>query len=87
MSTDRLFGTKVLVRALKQLGFEPRKQVGSSHNKWSDGIKKTNLKGKRSFITVIQGKKQYSKKTCNSYLKQLMCLGYDIDEIRKSFSK
>lgn len=86
MSVERLFGTKELVKALKRLGFEPKKQVGSSHNKWSDGAKNPQLKGKRSFITVIQGKKQYCKKTCNGYVKQLMCLGYDFDEIKNAFS-
>ena len=87
MSADRLFGTKELVKALTKLDFEPKKQVGSSHNKWASKIKKQNIKGKRPFITVIQGKKQYAKKTCNGYLKQLMCLGYDLSEIQDAFAK
>ena len=86
MSVDRLFGTKELIKALIALNFKPKKQVGSSHNKWCPDGSRERSDGQRPFIIVIQKEKQYCKKTCNSYIRQLMRLGYEIEEIKQAFS-
>ena len=86
MPADKLFGTKELIKALKRLRLKPKKQVGSSHQIWQPNTSKKPIHGQRPFVTVIQNKKQFCKKTCNGYYRELIRLGYTIEEVNEAFN-
>ena len=76
------FGSTNLCSLLKKLNFSPVKQKGSSHQKWRPPNNLNKPDG-RPFLIVIQGKKQYPMRTCNSYIKQLVQFGFDFEKIKK----
>lgn len=85
MAVTKLFGTNDLIKALSRLGLEPRKRRGTSHQIWFPTIKEKAKNGQRPFMTVVHKKGKYSRSICNKCLKQLMNLGYDIEEITEAF--
>lgn len=73
------FGSKELIKCLKNLGFKQQPQVGSRHLKFSSP-KKVEV-GKRPFIIVLQGKKEFDPVTQKKIIKQIELLGYTKKDI------
>lgn len=80
------FGSKEYIECLKCLGCTPRKQIASSHQKYSlpSHLK---IKGQRDFIIVIQGKKTYDPNTSSKIIKQLVRYGFKEKEILQCFKR
>lgn len=78
---SKLFGSKDLCVCLTRLGFKPKPQNASSHQKYTipNGLKIP--QGMRPFIIVILGKSKYDPHTCSSYITQIGKLGIDVDKI------
>ncbi|MBI5452159.1 hypothetical protein HY945_01740 [Candidatus Gottesmanbacteria bacterium] len=82
------FGSKELVRCLFNLGFTPRKQLGTSHQKFIPPYKKIPYNpSQRSFMIVQQGQKEYDPHARTRYIRQIMNFGFSEEEILKAFRK
>ncbi|HWY79286.1 MAG TPA: hypothetical protein VNW29_02920 [Candidatus Sulfotelmatobacter sp.] len=75
------FGSRELAACLLCLGFKEASQTGSRHLKYSSPNPVE--KGKRSFITLLQGKACYDSIICRKYIKQIMALGFTKEQISK----
>jgi predicted RNA binding protein YcfA (HicA-like mRNA interferase family) len=78
------FGSKDLIKCLKCLGFIESKQSGSSHQKFKSP--KGKQVGKRSFIIVIKGRKNYDPNTRSSYIRQIKEFGFSDNNIFDCFN-
>lgn len=77
------FGSRELGIVLECLGFIPRAQHSSSHQKYKIPQGKKMPVGLRPFIIVILGRKAYDPHTQSSYLRQIKNLGFSEEEIVK----
>lgn len=78
---SKIFGSKELGNCLIRLGFTPKPQNATSHQKYSIPSSLKVTPGIRPFIVVIQGKKKYDPHTCSSYVSQIRKLGIGIEKI------
>jgi len=76
-----------LCKALKNLGFTPDIQHGTSHQKWHPPLDKKTPNNIRPFIEVVHGRRQYFPPTVSGYLRQLRNLGFTEKEIIEAFCK
>lgn len=82
------FGSKELIRCLLNLGFLPKKQLGTSHQKFIPPKEMTvRNPGQRSFIIVQTGQKEYDPHARTRYIRQIMNFGFKDEEITKAFKK
>ncbi len=78
---SKIFGSKELCNCLIKLGFLPKPQNASSHQKYSIPLGLKPPQGLRPFIIVILGKNKYDPHTCSSYVSQIKRLGIDFEKI------
>lgn len=82
------FGSRELIRCLINLGFLPKKQFGTSHQKYIPPKEKSvSNAGQRSFIIVQTGQKEYDPHARTRYIRQIMNFGFKEEEILKAFKK
>lgn len=74
-----VFGSRELEACLLCLGFKQEPQTGSRHLKYTSPCPVE--KGKRPFITLLQGKADYDPIICKKYYKQIIALGFTKEEI------
>lgn len=79
------FGSLQLCKALINLGFSPEKQGGTSHQKWTVPKNRKLPLNSRTFIEVIQGRKQFYPPSVSGYMRQLRQLGFTTEEILNAF--
>jgi len=78
------FGTKKLIKCLVKLGFREQ-YPHASHQKFMAPLDQTIPKGKRPFIIVILGRKQFDKHSTTRYIGQICDLGFDKEMVLKCF--
>jgi len=77
------FGSKELCKCLENLGFQRQPQKATSHIKYKiPSGKKIPCKWK-PFIVVQLGRKNYDNHSSTRYMRQIINLGFDINEIIK----
>lgn len=79
------FGSKGLIKCLLNLGFIPKKQLGTSHQKFIPPVRKVSNLQQRPFIIVQHGQKEFDPHARTRYLRQIINLGFSEKEIIKAF--
>lgn len=77
---NRNFGSKELIHCLIKLGFLPKTQHNSSHQKFIHPEGKT---GEYPFFTVQLERHGYGKNSCERYVEQLKKFGFSKENIEK----
>ena len=87
MAVTPKYGSRELASCLKNLGFTPRKQMGTRHIKYDPPVHASVNPGQRTFIIMQQNIKTYDSNACSRYINEIKTFGFSREEIIKALTE